>query len=436
MELEAINKLIFEIPVDLIDPNPLNPRKTLGDLKELMTSIKQSGIMQNLTVVETDAEPKRYTCLIGHRRLAAAKRVGLKTVPAAIVRNMEQKEQIATMVAENMQRNDLTITEQAGAIQLMLDFGDDFAEIADKTGLSESTVRRRAKLSQFDKTMLDKAVRRGASLLDIEKISKIKKDEQRERLLQAAGTADFKNLLKKYKDEQEEAEMLPKVLDALREKGFQIVENVPSGGTYTGGIYDIKKAFSQPVLADFQEFKKKHAPDAVWYALKTTYRNSVELWFTSETGNEKMRQKQEEQRIKERWRKEIESLHLRFQELWKEHYLSVYNGGRLAHPLGDNALVDYIALRMKGGLGYWLRDRYVKETKNKSAELEIYLISMMKVCGISEPVSYGRYDKNNITYQTNTLPLLLESGYEPSSEETAFYDGTHAIWKRSVEDED
>ena len=146
---------IFQIPVDLIDPHPMNPRKDLGDLTELVASIKRSGIMQNLTIVRSAQEPNRFTCLIGHRRLAAAKLAGLANVPAAIINNMSEKDQIATMVAENMQRNDLTITEQAGAVQLMLDFGDDFSTIAERTGLSESTVRRRAKLSQYDPKAID-----------------------------------------------------------------------------------------------------------------------------------------------------------------------------------------------------------------------------------------------------------------------------------------
>lgn len=49
---------IYQIPVDLIDQHPMNPRKDLGDLTELVTSIKRSGIMQNVTIVRSAQEPE------------------------------------------------------------------------------------------------------------------------------------------------------------------------------------------------------------------------------------------------------------------------------------------------------------------------------------------------------------------------------------------
>ena len=61
---------IQNIDINLIDQHPENPRKDLGDLTELANSIKESGIHQNLTVVRNG---ERYTCIIGHRRLAASK---------------------------------------------------------------------------------------------------------------------------------------------------------------------------------------------------------------------------------------------------------------------------------------------------------------------------------------------------------------------------
>ena len=164
---------IFDILIDKIEPHPQNPRKDLGDLSELVRSISENGIMQNLTVVPLDDDNKRFRCVIGHRRLAAAKEAGLASVPASIAWDMDEKEQIATMIAENMQRADLTIPEQAQAVQMMLDLGEDFEQISDRTGLSESTVRRRARLAKYDQTALTKACKRGATLFELEKIEKI-----------------------------------------------------------------------------------------------------------------------------------------------------------------------------------------------------------------------------------------------------------------------
>ena len=182
---------IFDIMTDKIEPHPQNPRKDLGDLTELCRSIEENGIMQNLTVVPLDNENKRFRCIIGHRRLAAAKKLGLASVPATIAWDMDEKEQIATMIAENMQRADLTITEQAQAVQLMLDLGEDFESISERTGLSESTVRRRAKLNRYDLADLNKAFGRGASLFEVEKIEKIEDPELQKKVLEKAGTKDF-----------------------------------------------------------------------------------------------------------------------------------------------------------------------------------------------------------------------------------------------------
>ena len=100
-EEEAGERLI-EIDVDKLFPHPDNPRRDLGDLTELTESIRERGIFQNLTVVRhpfTDNE--EYTVVIGHRRLEAAKRAGLKTVPCRVT-YMTEREMMATMLLENM----------------------------------------------------------------------------------------------------------------------------------------------------------------------------------------------------------------------------------------------------------------------------------------------------------------------------------------------
>ena len=142
------NTNLVEIPLESISPHPQNPRKDLGDLSELAESIRSTGILQNLTVVQN--EDYTYTVIIGHRRLAAAKLAGLQTAPCVIA-EMSEDEQLTTMLAENMQRSDLTVYEQAEGIQLLLDRSFSIADIAEKTGFSESTIRRRAKLLELDK---------------------------------------------------------------------------------------------------------------------------------------------------------------------------------------------------------------------------------------------------------------------------------------------
>ena len=109
---------IVNISTDRLWPHPENPRKDLGDLTELAESVRKNGIMQNLTIVplelaDPDAarqrEGKNYTVLIGHRRLAAAKLAGIKELPCRIEEGMDKREQVSTMLEENMHRSDLTV---------------------------------------------------------------------------------------------------------------------------------------------------------------------------------------------------------------------------------------------------------------------------------------------------------------------------------------
>lgn len=115
-----------DLPIAVLHAHPDNPRKDVGDVTELAESIKQNGIFQNLTVVKGgkgSPNADGYTVIIGHRRLTAAARAGLTKVPCMVV-DMDDKEQLSTMLLENMQRNDLTIWEQAQGFQMMLDLGE------------------------------------------------------------------------------------------------------------------------------------------------------------------------------------------------------------------------------------------------------------------------------------------------------------------------
>lgn len=177
------------IPIDkaLIDPHPDNPRKDLGDLSELIESIRMNGILQNLTVVPQDDEWTRFTCLIGHRRLAAAKQIAKITeVPCIIVEDLSRNEQIGIMLEENMQRNDLTIVEQAESFQMMLDLGETIETIGDKTGFSETTIRHRLQIAKLDPELLHDEDAYQFRLADYIKLEKVTDIDERNKILALA----------------------------------------------------------------------------------------------------------------------------------------------------------------------------------------------------------------------------------------------------------
>lgn len=202
------------LPVDKLYPHPDNPRKSLRDLSELAESIKAKGVMQNLTVVPREADPGTYTIIIGHRRHAAAKKAKLKELPCVIV-EMDDQEQMATMLLENIQRSDLTAYEQAKGFQMMMDLGDSVSGIVKKTGFSESTVRRRLKMAELDEKVLEKVSARQISFGDIDRLSEIEDLETRNKVLADIGTANFNNSLKSAVDKQKREAVLKKYVKFL-----------------------------------------------------------------------------------------------------------------------------------------------------------------------------------------------------------------------------
>lgn len=213
--------MITNIDVTKLKEHPDNPRKNIGDVTELAESIKARGILQNLTVVP--AENGLYTVVIGHRRLAAAKQAGLTEVPCAVV-DMDYKTQLSTMLLENMQRSDLTVYEQAQGMQMMFNLGVPVAEIVEKTGFAETTVRKRLKIATLPTKQMQQAVERGGKLEDYVQIADIKNEKERCELLKKVGTRDFEFSLTRAKNRQIEAEKMPLVKAELKSIGAKAVK--------------------------------------------------------------------------------------------------------------------------------------------------------------------------------------------------------------------
>lgn len=214
--------MITNIEVTKLLQHPDNPRKNIGDVTELAESIKARGILQNLTVVP--AENGMYTVIIGHRRLAAAKQAGLTEVPCAVV-DMDYKTQLSTMLLENMQRSDLTVYEQAQGMQMMFDLGVPVAEIVEKTGFAETTVRKRLKIATLPTEQMQQAVERGGTLENYVQIADIKDEKERRELLKVVGTREFEFSLTRAKRRQIEAEKTPLVKAELKAIGAKAVKN-------------------------------------------------------------------------------------------------------------------------------------------------------------------------------------------------------------------
>lgn len=141
---------IIDINVTNLIPNPNNPRRDVGDVTELADSIREQGLQQALVVTPDHEEhgERLFRVVIGHRRLAACKLVGIERVPC-VVRELDAKTERELMLVENCQRSDLTPLEEADGYQGLLDLGANVGELASKTGRSESFVRGRLRIARI-----------------------------------------------------------------------------------------------------------------------------------------------------------------------------------------------------------------------------------------------------------------------------------------------
>ena len=256
-----------------LEPHPDNPRKDLGELEELRESIREHGIMQNLTVIPTDDTLEHFRILIGHRRFAASEGI-LFELPCVIVEGLSEREQVGIMLIENMQRTDLTYIEQAHGFQLMLDLGDTVETIAEKTGFSEKTVKARLEINKLDEeTLTETSERFQLSIADFMKLSKIKDIEKRNEILESVDSSrELADEVDEYLEETTLESNFQKYKEVLDSVGWKKESGAWFGGAEWKrlpefGYGDIPlKEFSKENVQRIKDAAEAHEKDTVYYS--------------------------------------------------------------------------------------------------------------------------------------------------------------------------
>lgn len=147
-------KDIHELDIDMIQPNPTQPRGTIlpNSVTDLVESIKEHGILEPLVIAHT---PAGYQIIAGERRWRASKIIGLKRVPV-VVKETTPKGMLEMAIVENVQRTDLNPIERGKAfIRLMHEFNLPNAEIAKKVSKSPAYVSNTLKLLDLPDALKD-----------------------------------------------------------------------------------------------------------------------------------------------------------------------------------------------------------------------------------------------------------------------------------------
>ena len=224
------NNAIIEISLENLRIHPKNVRESYEGIEELAVSIKENGILQNLTVVPDPENEGMYLVVIGNRRLTAAKEAGITTAPCRIA-SMEESEQVMSMLTENMNRKDLKIHEEAAGVQMCLsDYGFSVDDVAQKTGLSATTVRHRANIAKLDKKALREKAEDGSfqlSITDLTKLEKVTNIATRNKILrEARDSRDLAWKAQSAADDEKRAKVTKKLVALAKKEG---IEPAPEG---------------------------------------------------------------------------------------------------------------------------------------------------------------------------------------------------------------
>ncbi len=150
------------IPLSKIRPNPDQPRKLLGDLRDLTASIKEKGVLEPLLVRFVPREDAYYI-ISGERRFHAASAAGLTEVPC-IEKIADESETLEIALIENLQRKDLTAFEEADGLQRLAEqFSYTHEDIARKISKSRSSVTETLSLRNIPEPLRRRCIEQGVT---------------------------------------------------------------------------------------------------------------------------------------------------------------------------------------------------------------------------------------------------------------------------------
>lgn len=438
--------MIQNIDISKIHHHPDNPRKDLGDLTELAESIKERGVLQNLTLVPIEGKEGEYYAVIGNRRLAASKLAGLTEVPGAIMQ-MDHKTQVATMLLENIQRSDLTPIEQAQGFQMMIDLGETVSDISGKTGFSDSTIRKRLNLVKLDQKKLQESYLRGGTLMDYVELEKIKDIKLRNKVLEYIGTSNFKWQLQNAIDEEERPARKEELLKELQEFAKPIKDS--NGLLYVTGFYDFKKP---------EYYKKPGKRDKTEYFYKVD-KTSITLYKKEEKQVKEISPQEQTFKKREAELKKLTKMAYEMRYAFVKDFNAAKKYTREIQYFAFQRLLQYgnqdidkilefleIEKPDKEGLGWeainTLKRDLLIEKYNKFPEKIILVVTYMTFGdGPGNKYYYAQnYGDFKIKYNKNeTLDIiystLLDLGYEMSDEEKALQNGTHELFDKPKPEE-
>ncbi len=269
----------LKITIDMIDPDPKQPRKNITGIDELVTSIKKKGLLQPITLRPAG---DRYIIVIGERRFRAAKLAGLTEIEANI-KDISEREAFELAIIENVQRQDLTPIEEAKAFEQLQAQGMTQEAIAQTIGKGQSYVAhklRLLKLPEMVRAGLDEGKISEGHARQIARIES-QSDQERaysiitDRALSVRDAVDLAGEFCNKKEIQEQVAKqseIPPDIDLLKAQGIK----PPNSWIWVTSISDLCGNRNFSIYARFMYLIGRQYSEHV-YSLGMSGRNSIDL---------------------------------------------------------------------------------------------------------------------------------------------------------------
>lgn len=479
--MDNIRISVLQMPVHQLVHHPDNPRKEFGDLSELTESIRKKGIMQNLTIIpqecrdlEVEQQPgmsqirmdAKFYVLIGNRRMEAAKQAGLKTLPCRIVTGLSKKDQIAIMLEENMQRNDLTIKEQGDSFQLMLDLGDSVEDIREKTGFSKSTIYHRLNIAKLDGDILQEKEEDESfqlTMADMYALEKIESVEKRNEVLKkATGSSNLRYLANQAADAEKEEKRLERFAECMQALGIKKLQGKRptwSDGWNTTRSINLSEKFKtdEDFEQELQELESLETyKEMIWledygWAYVMEKRELQEQSTENSAARSKAQlQRENAERIREQCRQIVESMRaLIYRTITEKRWGdSIGRTGKITDALWnfllkEEASISYVVLEdfFEWDIPEEVRDdpnEYAEMMKEKTESIprgeQMLIFAWSEFKYTTSVYHNGKYSKEAAGKLQKMAAILKDYGFSLTETEQSVLDGSSPLYTKEEDD--
>ena len=229
-KVEDTKDNVLEIPIDQISPNEYQPRTEFDEEKiaELARTLHTHGIIQPI-IVRKQAD-EQYELIAGERRWRAAQYLEWETIPA-IIRNLSDTETASIALIENIQREELSVIEEAKAYEQLIDMHELTQEaLAQRLGKSQSTVANRLRLLTLPKEVQQSLLHKKISERHARALMRLKTEEDQLMFLQKAldeqlTVRDLEQIILNHLDKANDKKGKKRTKPTFVSKDIRIVTN-------------------------------------------------------------------------------------------------------------------------------------------------------------------------------------------------------------------